>query len=52
VERDLIQRALMTNAYSLSQTADDLGISRVTLYQKMKKYGIQSGKRTHHQGRR
>lgn len=39
-ERNVIQRALMTNGYSRSRAAESLGISRVTLYKKMKKYGL------------
>lgn len=40
IERNVIQRALMANGYSRSRAADALGISRVTLYKKMKKYGL------------
>jgi two-component system, NtrC family, response regulator HydG len=40
VERNLIQRALAGNGYSRSRAASALGISRVTLYKKMKKYGL------------
>jgi DNA-binding NtrC family response regulator len=40
IERSVIQRALMANGYSRSRAADMLGISRVTLYKKMKKYGL------------
>jgi two-component system response regulator HydG len=40
VERNFIQRALVNNSYSRAHTAKDLGISRVTLYKKMKKYGL------------
>lgn len=40
IERNVIQRALMTNGYSRTRAADALGISRVTLYKKMKKYGL------------
>lgn len=40
IERNVIQRALMANGYSRSRAADMLGISRVTLYKKMKKYGL------------
>jgi two-component system, NtrC family, response regulator HydG len=42
IERNVIQRALMNNGYSRSRAADALGISRVTLYKKMKKYGLMS----------
>jgi two-component system response regulator HydG len=40
VERSLIQRTLISNGYSRLHTANALGISRVTLYKKMKKYGL------------
>jgi DNA-binding NtrC family response regulator len=40
IERNVIQRALVTNGYSRTRAADTLGISRVTLYKKMKKYGL------------
>jgi two-component system response regulator HydG len=40
IERNVIQRALITNGYSRTRAADSLGISRVTLYKKMKKYGL------------
>jgi two-component system response regulator HydG len=40
IERNVILRALMTNGYSRTRAADALGISRVTLYKKMKKYGL------------
>jgi transcriptional regulator with PAS, ATPase and Fis domain len=39
-ERTSIQRALVNSGYSRAQTAKILGISRVTLYKKMKKYGL------------
>lgn len=42
VERDVIQRALTNNSYRLASTAIFLGISRVTLYKKLKKYGLNS----------
>ena len=41
-ERNLIQRALLTNRYSRANAAKALGISRVTLYKKMKKYNLMS----------
>lgn len=41
-ERDIIDQALFRNNYSRTNTARDLGISRVTLYNKMKKYGIKN----------
>ncbi|MEZ6064548.1 MAG: sigma-54 dependent transcriptional regulator [Planctomycetaceae bacterium] len=37
-ERDIIEQALLRNSFSRTQTARELGISRVTLYNKMKKY--------------
>jgi two-component system response regulator HydG len=39
-ERSVIQRALASSGYSRARTANSLGISRVTLYKKMKKYGL------------
>jgi DNA-binding NtrC family response regulator len=39
-ERNVIQRALANNGYSRARAAFALGISRVTLYKKMKKYGL------------
>ncbi|MGF1581201.1 MAG: sigma-54 interaction domain-containing protein [Gemmataceae bacterium] len=39
-ERNAVQRALRENGYSRSRAAAMLGISRVTLYKKMKKYGL------------
>jgi DNA-binding NtrC family response regulator len=40
LERSVIQRALANNGYSRARAASALGISRVTLYKKMKKYGL------------
>jgi DNA-binding NtrC family response regulator len=40
VERAVIQRALTNHGNSRSRAAAALGISRVTLYKKMKKYGL------------
>jgi DNA-binding NtrC family response regulator len=40
IERNVIQRALVNSGYSRARAADALGISRVTLYKKMKKYGL------------
>jgi two-component system response regulator HydG len=40
VERSVIQRALANNGNSRARAAHSLGISRVTLYKKMKKYGL------------
>jgi DNA-binding NtrC family response regulator len=39
-ERDLIEDALFKNNFSRTNTAKVLGISRVTLYNKMKKHGM------------
>jgi DNA-binding NtrC family response regulator len=39
-ERTLIQRVLESNGFSRRRAADALGISRVTLYKKMKEYGL------------
>src|SRR5262245_40543753 len=40
VERNVIQRALASHGYYRANAARALGISRVTLYKKMKKYGL------------
>jgi DNA-binding NtrC family response regulator len=40
VERSVIQRALANCNYSRVRAASALGVSRVTLYKKMKKYGL------------
>jgi DNA-binding NtrC family response regulator len=40
LERNVIQKALATHGYSRAHTANSLGISRVTLYKKMKKYSL------------
>jgi DNA-binding NtrC family response regulator len=39
-EKDIIEQALLSNSFSRTNTAKHLGISRVTLYNKMRKYGI------------
>ncbi|MBI3823339.1 MAG: sigma 54-interacting transcriptional regulator [Planctomycetes bacterium] len=39
-ERGVIQRALVSNGFNRTRAADALGISRVTLYKKMRKYGL------------
>ena len=39
-EREIIEQSLYKNNHSRTKTAKDLGISRVTLYNKMKKYGM------------
>jgi len=38
--QEIIEQALFRNNFSRTQTARDLGISRVTLYNKMKKYEL------------
>jgi DNA-binding NtrC family response regulator len=40
VERNVIQKALERHGNSRARAAESLGISRVTLYKKMKKYGL------------
>jgi transcriptional regulator with PAS, ATPase and Fis domain len=40
MERGLIRRALADHGHSRARAAEELGISRVTLYKKMKKYGL------------
>ncbi len=40
VERHAIERALVNCGYTRARAASALGISRVTLYKKMKKYGL------------
>ncbi len=40
IERNVIQRALANNGFSRARAASALGISRVTLYKKMKKYNL------------
>jgi DNA-binding NtrC family response regulator len=39
-ERSVIHRALVNSGFNRTRAADALGISRVTLYKKMKKYGL------------
>lgn len=39
-EREIIEQSLLKNNFSRTNTAKELGISRVTLYNKMKKYGM------------
>jgi PAS domain S-box-containing protein len=41
VERDLILKMLEANGWRISRTAERLGISRVTLWRKMREYGIE-----------
>jgi DNA-binding NtrC family response regulator len=40
IERSVILRALANHGNSRAKAASELGISRVTLYKKMKKYGL------------
>lgn len=42
-EKDIIEQALLNNNFSRTKTAKQLGISRVTLYNKMKKYDMMPG---------
>ena len=44
-ERGIIQQALASSNYNRVRAASALGISRVTLYKKMKKYGLMDGQR-------
>jgi DNA-binding NtrC family response regulator len=39
-ERQIIEDSLARNDFRRKQTAAELGISRVTLYNKMKKFGL------------
>jgi len=39
-EKEIIEQTLFKNSFSRTKTACELGISRVTLYNKMKKYGM------------
>jgi DNA-binding NtrC family response regulator len=50
LERNVIQRILEKNGYSRARAATALGISRVTLYKKMKKYGLMNGSHRSHEG--
>lgn len=47
LERRIIEVSLRRNNYRRSDTARELGISRVTLYNKMKKLGILPRRRNH-----
>lgn len=40
-EKEIIEQTLFKNSFSRTKTAKELGVSRVTLYNKMKKYGLQ-----------
>jgi DNA-binding NtrC family response regulator len=39
-EKEIIEQALLQNSFSKTRTAQALGISRVTLYNKLKKYDV------------
>jgi len=41
-EKEIIEQTLFKNSFSRTKTARELGVSRVTLYNKMKKYGLQN----------
>lgn len=41
LEKSAIEKSLMKNNFNLSRAANELGITRPTLYKKIKKYGIQ-----------
>lgn len=41
VEKEAIRNALVAKGYNITQTAKSLGLSRSTLYRKIKEYGIQ-----------
>ncbi|MEI8020851.1 MAG: sigma-54 dependent transcriptional regulator [Schlesneria sp.] len=40
-EKEIIEQSLFKNSFRRTKTAQELGISRVTLYNKIKKYGLQ-----------
>lgn len=44
-EVEILEQALRENGYNRTQTAQSLGISRVGLYKKMKKYGLLNRRR-------
>jgi DNA-binding NtrC family response regulator len=44
IEKEIIQRALMENGYRRALTAEVLGISRVALHKKLKKFGLTAPK--------
>jgi len=39
-EKDIIKKALLRNMGNLASTSRELGISRQTIYNKMKRYGL------------
>jgi DNA-binding NtrC family response regulator len=42
-ERDMILRILVDHQFHRGRTAEALGVTRMTLYTKMKKYGLLGG---------
>jgi two-component system, NtrC family, C4-dicarboxylate transport response regulator DctD len=44
-ERALIERALAAASHNVAQAADNLGVPRKTLYDKLKKYQIGTGRK-------
>ena len=40
MEQQLIERALKKNAWNISLTAKDLGLTRASLYRRMERYGL------------
>lgn len=47
-EEELIRKALDAHNNNIKRTAEHLGVSRVTLYRLIEKYGIATGNETHH----
>jgi transcriptional regulator of acetoin/glycerol metabolism len=43
IEQSLIRRVLEANGHNRTRTARELGVSRITLYKKMLKYGLIEG---------
>jgi len=50
LERNLIVKMLDANDWRINRTAQRLGISRVTLWRKMKEYGVQKPQAASHSG--
>ena len=42
IEKITIEKALLKNDYNISKSAEDLGLSRASLYRRMEKYGIEN----------
>lgn len=42
IEKITIERALLKNDFNISKSAEDLGLSRASLYRRMEKYGIEN----------